>query len=39
MKLPHDLKHYKGDAFDLGFSPEQIVLALCILIALGAIFS
>ena len=34
-----DLKDYRADAFDLGFSGDQLVGALFVLLAIGAIFS
>ena len=34
-----DLKDYSADAFDLGFSGDQLVAALCVILAIGAVFA
>ena len=36
-----DLKNYRAerDAFDLGFSGDQLVGALCVILAIGAVFA
>ena len=34
MELPNDLKHYHAepDSFDLGFSGDQLVILLCLVL-------